>query len=524
MNLRIVSWNVRALNEQDKRLRVKNLIRKWKADIVCLQETKMELINRGTICSLWGDQHVDWLFLGSVDEAVGCFFVSCKFKNVADHFVWAFFGVYGPNSDRDRRFLWEELCGLRNWWDVPWCVGGDFNVVRFPSERSGIANFSSAMLWFSDFISEQSLIDLPLVGGNFTWSNSREVVASSKLDRFLLFADWEENFPSVCQCRLPRLMSDHFRILLEGGNFHGGKKPFRFENMWLKDEGFLGRVSSWWESYHFQGTPSFSLANKLKMLKLDLKRWNVEEFGNIGLRVQNLWKNLKVLEVLEEVRALTICRRQKSRALFLKEGDRNTKFFHRIANSHRRSNTIDRLMVVGELSTDQGIIEGCITQFFRQLYSEKVVHRPILDEVAFSSISEEDATWLDRPFDEDEVFGVVNEFKGDKAPGPDGFSMAFFQSCWSIVKSEVVHVFHVFHAHAVFEKSLNATFLALIPKKFDAVDIQDFRPISLVGGMYKIIAKVLANRMRRVANGLISESQNAFVKGHQILDSVLICF
>ena len=298
--------------------------------------------------------------------------------------------------------------------------------------------------------------------------------------------------------------------------------------MWLKDEGFLGRVSSWWESYHFQGTPSFSLANKLKMLKLDLKRWNVEEFGNIGLRVQNLWKNLKVLEVLEEVRALTveerrdkdrilgeleksilleeICRRQKYRALFLKEGDRNTKFFHRIANSHRRSNTIDRLMVVGELSTDQGIIEGCITQFFRQLYSEKVVHRPILDEVAFSSISEEDATWLDRPFDEDEVFGVVNEFKGDKAPGPDGFSMAFFQSCWSIVKSEVMHVFHVFHAHAVFEKSLNATFLALIPKKFDAVDIQDFRPISLVGGMYKIIAKVLANRMRRVANGLISES------------------
>ena len=73
----------------------------------------------------------------------------------------------------------------------------------------------------------------------------------------------------------------------------------------------------------------------------------------------------------------------KSRALFLKEGDRNTKFFHRIANSHRRSNTIDRLMVDGELSMDQGFIEGCITQFFRQLYSENVVHHPILDEVVF---------------------------------------------------------------------------------------------------------------------------------------------
>ena len=105
-----------------------------------------------------------------------------------------------------------------------------------------------------------------------------------------------------------------------------------------------------------------------------------------------------------------------------------------------------------------------------------------MDEVVFSSISEEDATWLDRPFDEDEVFGVVNEFKGDKAPVPDGFTMAFFQSCWSTVKIDIMNVFHVFHAHAVFEKSLNATFLALIPKKFDAVDVQDFRQSNAKGG------------------------------------------
>ena len=74
-------------------------------------------------------------------------------------------------------------------------------------------------------------------------------------------------------------------------------------------------------------------------------------------------------------------------------------------------------------------------------------------------------------------------------------------------------VFQNFHTQTVFEKSLNASFLAFIPKKVDAVEIKVFRPISLVGGIYKIISEVLANRLRRVAHELISDSQNAFVKG-----------
>ena len=81
---------------------------------------------------------------------------------------------------------------------------------------------------------------------------------------------------------------------------------------------------------------------------------------------------------------------------------------------------------------------------------------------------------------------------------------------------------HSYHARGTFATSLNATFLTLIPKKAEAVEVKDFRPISLVGGMYKIIAKILANRLRVVLNKPVSPSQNAFVQGRQILDSVLI--
>ena len=79
-----------------------------------------------------------------------------------------------------------------------------------------------------------------------------------------------------------------------------------------------------------------------------------------------------------------------------------------------------------------------------------------------------------------------------------------------------------FHEHCHFERSLNATFVSLIPKKHGADEIKNFRPISLVGGMYKIIAKMLVIRLSVVLGKIISPSQNAFVKGRQILDFVLI--
>ena len=161
-------------------------------------------------------------------------------------------------------------------------------MVRFPSEQLGSNSFTIAMQEFSNFISEQGLIDLPLQGGSFTWSNSREVASKARLDRFLFSANWGDRFPTVSQRQMSRLCSDHFPIVLKGGSVQRGSMPFRFENMWLKDEGFVDRIWSWWDSYQVHGAPSFILANKLKLLKNDLKNWNVEVFGHVEVRIKKL--------------------------------------------------------------------------------------------------------------------------------------------------------------------------------------------------------------------------------------------
>ena len=145
-----------------------------------------------------------------------------------------------------------------------------------------------------------------------------------------------------------------------------------------------------------------------------------------------------------------------------------------------------------------------------------------MEGLEFDQIDGLERGWLGRRFEKEEILLAVNELAGDKAPDPDSFSMAFFHNCWRVVKSDVLAVFEEFYHHSKFEKSLNATFIALIPKKNNASNIRDFRPINLVGSLYKILSKVLANRLKQVLDQLISESHNSFVGGRQILYSVLI--
>jgi hypothetical protein len=116
--------------------------------------------------------------------------------------------------------LWEELSGIFHWWDVSRCIE-DFNVTRYSNERVGVPRSSSAMREFFEFISNQGLLDLPLTGGSFTWSNNQDPPSLSRIDRFLVSLLWEEHLPDLVQRRLPSPLSNHFPLLLDSGGMIG---------------------------------------------------------------------------------------------------------------------------------------------------------------------------------------------------------------------------------------------------------------------------------------------------------------
>ena len=221
-------------------------------------------------------------------------------------------------------------------------------------------------------------MDLPLEGASFTWFRDSELKSMSDIDRTLVSADWEDHFGNVSQRMLPRVISDHCLILVESRVVGRGWGAFKFESMWLKVKGFVEKVQQWWTSYCFTGSPSFVLAQKLKTLKEDLKKWNKEVFGDLAFKKKSLLSELLGLDAKEDILGLShedqACRTQvkgeievlasmeetfwgqKSRALYVKEGDNNTRFFQKLANSHRGANRIRSIEVDGVVYEDEIVV------------------------------------------------------------------------------------------------------------------------------------------------------------------------
>ncbi|RVW44185.1 Transposon TX1 uncharacterized 149 kDa protein [Vitis vinifera] len=365
---------------------------------------------------------------------------------------------------------------------------------------------------FAQVMNDLELVDLPLQGGTFTWSGGFQNQAWARLDRFMVSPSWLDQFRNVTQKRLSRPISDHFPIIIEGGGIKRGPVPFRFENMWLKVEGFKDLLRSWWQGMSVSGRASYRLATKLKVIKQNLKVWNKEVFGNLesnkmaALQQVDYWDQVEGERGLTEeelsrrkevkddyakwVRLEEIHWRQLSRELWLREGDRNTGYFHRMANAHRRRQSMDKIKINGVWLSEEQDVKNGIVDAFQRLLTEDSEWKADIGGLDLNQISQQEADTLELPFTEEE--------------------------------EEILEMFKEFHEQKAFLKSLNTTFLVLIPKKGGAEELGDFRPISLVGGLYKLLAKVLANRIKNVVGKVVSSDQNAFVMNRQILDASLI--
>lgn len=147
--------------------------------------------------------------------------------------------MYGPSSSNDRVEFWTELSRVAGLWKCPWVVGGDFNCIRFPSEKKGGSVITSALRDFSDWIRRNYLVDLPFQGADFTWSNMQRDPIVRRLDRFLVCSEWLDIFPDCIERALARPISVHCPILVETDLEDWGPPLFLFELMWISKTGIV---------------------------------------------------------------------------------------------------------------------------------------------------------------------------------------------------------------------------------------------------------------------------------------------
>lgn len=204
---------------------------------------------------------------------------------------------------------------------------------------------------------------------------------------------------------------------------------------------------------------------------------------------------------------------QNSRIKWLKEGDRNTKFFHVVASLRKRRNCMSSINIDGNTSSDPEKIKKEATNFFKKAFKEDFTNRPLLEGLDFKQLSSHQAASLIEPFSREEIDMAVASCNSDKAPGPDGFNFAFIKSAWEVIKEDVYETVFEFWRSSHLPQGCNMAYIALIPKVDKPSDFKDFRPISMVGCLYKIVAKILTNRLQKVMNTLVGPAQSAFIEG-----------
>ncbi|XP_028055237.1 uncharacterized protein LOC114259414 [Camellia sinensis] len=362
--------------------------------------------------SIWPFEEVEFMVVDSVGSAGGLLCIwrpqifelksCCSGRNFiilsgisSTFFLCTLVNIYAPNEVRGRRQLWESLVSIHHHFPNPWCVGGDFNEIRYMGERKGCSSRDRGMKDFNEFVENMELTDLPLLGRQYTWCNALDGYRWSRIDRFLLDVKWLEKF-SFKQWGLPR---NHLRV-------------------WNKD--VFGNIDI-----------------QLKKAEEELHEWDLKAESSPLQEADSKRKREVMSQVWQLSRRKERLWHQKSRQMWALSRDKNTRFFHIMASRRQRKNLIDSVVVEGRRVENPEQVKLEVVRYFSQLFSENWKVRPII-KGPFAVINPADAVTLEAElengFSEEEVWEAVQDCDGNKAPGPDGFNLNCIQRCWPILK------------------------------------------------------------------------------------------
>ncbi|KAH1203108.1 putative ribonuclease H protein [Glycine max] len=249
--------------------------------------------------------------------------------------------------------------------------------------------------------------DIPCMGKPYTWVRPNGT-CKSKLDRVLVSDGWLGKWPDSSQHNLERNYSDHCPIILKSKNIDWGPKPFKVFDGWLNIKEYQRVVKDCWSAFQPMGWGGFVLKNKLKLLKHRLKVWSKDNTADLCSQVKQLQQNLNDLEnsmssqpseqqakqlkkvqseLWEKANLHESIMRQKSRSKWIKEGDRNSSYFHKLINYSRRRNALRGLMIDGAWVEDPSLVKAEVLQHFQNRFQEPHAHRPNLDGISFSALT-----------------------------------------------------------------------------------------------------------------------------------------
>lgn len=402
------------------------------------------------------------------------------------------------------------------------------------------------MMDFREVLSHYDLHDLGFSGLPWTYNNNQagDRNVRVRLDRAVANTGWSDLFPDASILHLTSPQSDHKALLLSTQREGRGKQPriFRYEIMWEREEDLGIIIEKAWQKKN-PGSDLGALAEALKIITKDLKEWSKNTFGHVTKQMEGLRGELESLEKAGPIANRdaildTKCKLdemlyreemmwlQRSRITWLKEGDRNTKYFHQKARWRALKNHIKRLKKEdGTWSTDQTEMRGMAVKYFSELFlrDEHVTPQEIVN-LFEPVVSGEMNEGLCKPYSAEEISNALFQIGPIKAPGPDGYPARFFQRNWSVFRDDVVGAVQEFFRTGVMPEGVNHTCIVLIPKVTQAETLKDFRPISLCNVLYKVVSKCIVNRLRPLLQDIISPSQSAFIPGRLITDNAIIAF